>query len=297
MKFTKPIFVLLFALTLTPLSYSLSAEDPAAEAQATYADISQTLGLVPQFMMAFPQESISGAWSDMKGIELNPKSQLPGKIKELISLAVSAQIPCRYCVYFHTEVAKFMGATDNEIKEAVAVSSVVRKWSALLNGFPMDMATYQQLIDKSLEYSREHGVYENIAINDSMTAFKDIEKMFGQVPPFVRAYPEAGIAGAWKEFKSLMFNPQTTLPVKYKFLIATAVSSQTPSAYCVYMDTKVALMNGAKDSELKESVAMAGMSRHWSTFLNGMQINEDQFKAEVQQILKYLKSQQPHLAR
>ena len=35
--------------------------------------------------------------------DLNPNSALSGKAKELIGLAVAAQVPCQYCIYAHTE--------------------------------------------------------------------------------------------------------------------------------------------------------------------------------------------------
>ncbi|MEI7601634.1 MAG: carboxymuconolactone decarboxylase family protein, partial [Aestuariivirga sp.] len=94
------------------------AEDPAAT--AAYADIQATLGMVPAFFRAFPESGIAGAWAEFKMVQLNPATALNGKTKELIGLAVAAQIPCGYCVYFHTAAAKANGATDEEIREAVA---------------------------------------------------------------------------------------------------------------------------------------------------------------------------------
>jgi AhpD family alkylhydroperoxidase len=47
-------------------------------------------------------------------------------------LAVTAQIPCRYCIYFHTAAAKANGASDEEIKETVATAAVARHWSTAL---------------------------------------------------------------------------------------------------------------------------------------------------------------------
>ena len=78
----------------------------SAEVQATYKDIKQTLGILPTFLKNYPEGSISGAWLDFKGLQLNATSVLPGKIKELIGLAVAAQIPCQYCTLLHTEAAK-----------------------------------------------------------------------------------------------------------------------------------------------------------------------------------------------
>ena len=86
------------------------AED--ASATAAYKDIQATLGMVPGFFKVFPQSGIAGAWAEFKTIQLNPDTKLNGKTKELIGLAVAAQIPCTYCIYFHTAAAKANGATD-----------------------------------------------------------------------------------------------------------------------------------------------------------------------------------------
>jgi AhpD family alkylhydroperoxidase len=77
----------------------------------------------------------------------NPKGALDGKTKELIGLAVAAQIPCQYCVYAHTVGAKHAGATEDQIKEAIAASALVRKMSTELNGNQYDMAAFKKQID------------------------------------------------------------------------------------------------------------------------------------------------------
>ena len=90
--------------TITAGVQLANAQD--ASAQATYRDIEQTLGSVPGFFKQFPEAGIAGAWAEFKSVQLNPKTKLDAKTKELIGLAVSAQIPCQYCVYFHTAAAK-----------------------------------------------------------------------------------------------------------------------------------------------------------------------------------------------
>ena len=65
---------------------------------------------------------------------MNPTGALDGKTKQLIALGVAAQIPCAYCVYAHTKAAKAAGATDAEIKEAIATAALVRFNSTMLNG-------------------------------------------------------------------------------------------------------------------------------------------------------------------
>ncbi|PWK68506.1 carboxymuconolactone decarboxylase family protein [Aminobacter sp. AP02] len=121
------------------------AEDSSA--QATYKDIAATLGSVPSFFKAFPEAGVAGAWAEFKSVQLNPKTELNGKTKELVGLAVAAQIPCQYCIYFHTAAAKANGATDEEIREAVAMSAIVRHWSTVLNGMQVDLPQFKQEVD------------------------------------------------------------------------------------------------------------------------------------------------------
>ena len=94
---------------------------------------------------------IAGAWAEFKSLQLNPKTKLDGKTKELIGLAVSAQIPCQYCVYFHTAAAKANGASADEVREAVAMAAVVRHWSTVLNGMQVDLAGFKRETDTVLK--------------------------------------------------------------------------------------------------------------------------------------------------
>jgi AhpD family alkylhydroperoxidase len=123
-------------------------------AAATYADIEATLGIVPGFFRAFPEVGIAGAWAEFKSVQLNPETALTGLEKELIGLAVAAQIPCSYCIYFHTEAARLNGATDEQIAEAVAMAAITRHWSTVLNGMQVDEAAFRADTDEVLALAR-----------------------------------------------------------------------------------------------------------------------------------------------
>jgi AhpD family alkylhydroperoxidase len=140
-----------FGITGTVSSRSSAAEDAAA----TYRDIEQTLGVVPGFFKAFPESGIAGAWAEFKSVQLNPSTALPGKMKELIGLAVAAQIPCSYCIYFHTAAARANGASDEEIREAVAMAAITRHWSTVLNGMQVDPERFRQDTDDALRIASE----------------------------------------------------------------------------------------------------------------------------------------------
>jgi AhpD family alkylhydroperoxidase len=140
-------------------SSAATAEEPAAV--ATYKDIEVTLGLVPNFFKAFPETGIAGAWAEFKSIQLNSATKLTGKTKELIGLAVAAQIPCTYCIYFHTAAAKANGATDEEIREAVAMAAISRHWSTVLNGMQVDLLTFKSDTDNVLKLAGERAKKTN----------------------------------------------------------------------------------------------------------------------------------------
>ena len=137
------------ALALTVLVNASPA--PAGDASATYQDIEKTLGMVPGFFKVFPQSGIAGAWDEFKTVQLNPNTALDGKTKQLIGLAVAAQIPCQYCIYFHASAAKANGASQEEIAEAVAMAAMTRHWSTVLNGMEVDLDSFKKDTDTVLQ--------------------------------------------------------------------------------------------------------------------------------------------------
>jgi AhpD family alkylhydroperoxidase len=139
--------------TIAAVSQVATAQDQSA--QATYRDIEKTLGVVPTFFKLFPEVGIAGAWAEFKSVQLNPKTKLDGKTKELLGLAVAAQVPCTYCVYFHTAAAKANGATDEEIREAVAMAAIVRHWSTVLNGMQVDLNAFKRETDTVLKLAAD----------------------------------------------------------------------------------------------------------------------------------------------
>ncbi len=100
----------------------------------------------PSFLTeTYPPHALPGLLS-MYGSIKGEESSLDAKTFELIGLAVAAQIPCRYCVYAHTKQARLAGATDEEIREAVAMAGATRNFATVFNGMDYDFA----------EFVREH---------------------------------------------------------------------------------------------------------------------------------------------
>jgi AhpD family alkylhydroperoxidase len=112
--------------------------------QAALKDIEQTLGSVPTFFTQMPKAGFAGAWQQLKDLEFSKDTALSPKVKALIELAVVAQIPCQYCIWADTAAAKAEGASEEEIREAVAVAATGRYWSTMLNGMQVDLPTFKQ---------------------------------------------------------------------------------------------------------------------------------------------------------
>lgn len=101
----------------------------------------------PKFVQdTYPTHASKSAWEARMALE-GKDAKLNAKTRELIALAVSAQIPCTYCVYAHTKAARANGASEAEIREAVATAATTRQWSTVLNGMQLDFAQFKAEVD------------------------------------------------------------------------------------------------------------------------------------------------------
>jgi AhpD family alkylhydroperoxidase len=76
-----------------------------------------------------------------------------------------------------------------------------------------------------------------------------------------------------------------------------AVASQVPCRFCIIAHTEFAKLNGATDAEITEAIAMAAFTRDMSTMLNGMQIDETQFRKDVDHLVKNFSGKKEHASR
>ena len=255
----------------------------------TRSDIKKNLGSVPEFMKQYPESALPGTWEDMKAIELS-ESSIPLMYKELIGLSVSAAIPCSLCVYLHTELARLHGAQQNQIDEALAIAGFVGRWSTVLTGNQINLQSFKNDVNKMHEYLARKKNMQAMEVKPSGDVYQDMKNSLGFVPIFFQSYPQNAVAGAWKEMKTLGLNEKTSLSPEYRHLIGLAVSSQVACEYCTYYHTQSALMLNAKKEQLQEAVAMAGVTRLWSTVLNGHKYDERKFRQEVDQIIRFRQS-------
>lgn len=242
----------IFIVALAAFSITLFAQEGTSDYDNAKKEITATFGTFPSFFDAFPQYALPGAWQSFK--ELQGPGTIDKKNRELIGLGVASQIPCTYCVYFHTESAKAFGATAEEIKEAVAFGALVRHWSTVLHGAQV-----------------------------SLDEFKKVNfDLFNTFPEYARA-------GAKRAFNEL--RDPGNINEKNRELIGLAVSSQIPCTYCVWSHSDRFKNLGGTDEEIKEAVAYGALVRHWSTVIHGAQTDFNEFKKEFDGILKYMLAQ------
>ena len=110
---------------------------------------------------------------------------------------------------------------------------------------------------------------------------RDIEATLGLVPEFFKRVPDYLMPTEWASFKSLELSDQTAIPNKYKELIGLAVSGATRCRYCCYFHTEAARLFGASEDEITETALIAKNTMGWSTYLNTLQFDYDEFTAGV----------------
>ena len=122
--------------------------------QQIYKEIESMMGLVPSFLKAVPDSSLELEWQLMKRVQIEA-GPIPNKYRELIGLAVAAATRCRYCTFFHAEMARLNGASEAEIEDAVHFAKSTMGWSTYLNGLQLDFDQFKAEILKASEYIRK----------------------------------------------------------------------------------------------------------------------------------------------
>ena len=118
---------------------------------------------------------------------------------------------------------------------------------------------------------------------------REMKEMFGEVIGFVDLIPDAYIDAEWELIKGVQFG-ETLIPNKYKELIGLAVSAVTRCRYCALFHTEAAKLFGATDDEIEEAVHYTKLVSGWSTYINGMQVDYDDFKAQVARVTEHVKA-------
>ena len=115
----------------------------------------------------------------------------------------------------------------------------------------------------------------------------EIKGAFGFVPGFFDRMPDRLLGPEWEVMRELELG-ETLIPNKYKELIGVAVSAESRCRYCSFFHSEAAKLFGATDEEIEEAVHFARYAAGWSTYVNGIRYDYEQFVREVGQIGSYL---------
>ena len=125
--------------------------------------------------------------------------------------------------------------------------------------------------------------------------YREIEEMFGLVPSMFKVVPDSSLELEWRLFKRVQFD-EGPIPNKYRELIGVAIAAATKCRYCALYHSEAAKLNGATEDEIEDAVHYAKSSAGWSTYINGLQLDYDEFKDEVLQACEHVRSMQASMA-
>jgi AhpD family alkylhydroperoxidase len=125
------------------------------------------------------------------------------------------------------------------------------------------------------------------AMKNREQIYTEIKETFGLVPSFLKTIPDATLENEWELFKKIQIEAGA-IPNKYRELIGLGLSAVSKCRYCTLFHTEMAKLFGATDKEIEEAVHYAKSSAGWSAYLNGMQVDYEQFKDELKRAGEYV---------
>jgi AhpD family alkylhydroperoxidase len=129
-------------------------EEEVMKRAKVYKEIKEMLGLVPTMFKIVPDETLEMEWEIFKTVQLAPGA-IPNKYRELMGLAISAVTKCKYCIFFHAEMAKLNGASEAEIEEALHGAKLSAGWSAYISGHQLDFDQFKKEILQVCQHVRK----------------------------------------------------------------------------------------------------------------------------------------------
>lgn len=104
----------------------------------TREDLEAIFGRVPPPLNSITNEDMVNEPPIFKRYTVE-ETEIPPKYRELIGLAVAANIKCPYCSHFHTKAAKLHGTTEKELKETCTLASFTSRYSNMLHAQQYDI--------------------------------------------------------------------------------------------------------------------------------------------------------------
>lgn len=119
--------------------------------------------------------------------------------------------------------------------------------------------------------------------------YREMETMFGVVPSFVKGIPDSVLEPEWNLFKTLQLI-EGPIPTRYRALIGLGVAAAARCRYTELFYKEVASVNGATEQEIEHAVHSAAAASALSTYVNGLRIDYDRFRKELESASRHVRS-------
>lgn len=132
----------------------MATTESPADFDETVADIEESLGIVPGYLEALPEQELVNEWPNMKRF-LFGETEIPPKYREIVGLTIAANLSCPYCSHFHKGAAELHGATEAELAAASFLASYTPRYSAILHAQDYDVDTFKEETAEIAEYLQQ----------------------------------------------------------------------------------------------------------------------------------------------
>jgi AhpD family alkylhydroperoxidase len=116
---------------------------------------------------------------------------------------------------------------------------------------------------------------------------EEMRRMLGTVLTSFDRIPDEFVDSEWDILKRLHFG-ETLIPNKYKQLIGLAAAAVSRSSYGILLHTEAGRLYGASEAELAETVHYAKLMSGWSIYLDGLQMDHDDYGRQVERTVGFI---------
>ncbi len=124
-----------------PIFKPISENEAKGKVKEIFDEIKNTRKIteVPNFWKSLGNnpDTLERTWTSLK--QVMKEGALSPVVKELIYVAVSITNGCEYCIKSHSLAAKKKGATDEMLKEMIAVTGMANETNKLVEGYQVEV--------------------------------------------------------------------------------------------------------------------------------------------------------------
>jgi AhpD family alkylhydroperoxidase len=119
--------------------------------------------------------------------------------------------------------------------------------------------------------------------------YQEIEETFGLVPAFFEVLPDSSLELEWELYKRVHVE-EGPVPHKYRELVGLGMAAAMKCPYCLFYHTEMAKLHGATEAEIEDAMHFVKSSMGWSAYVTGLQLDLEQFKAQISQACDHVRA-------